>query len=103
MTLAWRKSGSPVPLERDDSSSNRHPVLCFCLSMISAQTLCVCREGKPVPTFPDHALALPVADADGFARPNLDPRIHSLRIERVGVTPRAFASRYPTPLRRGHL
>src|SRR5438445_343280 len=23
--------------------------------MISAQTLCVCREGKPVPTFPDHA------------------------------------------------
>src|SRR6267142_3638349 len=28
----------------------------FCLSMISAQTLRVCREGKPVPTFPDHAL-----------------------------------------------
>src|SRR5207245_4802810 len=27
----------------------------FYLSMISAQTLCVCREGKPVPTFPDHA------------------------------------------------
>src|SRR3984893_8406483 len=25
-------------------------------SMISAQTLRVCREGKPVPTFPDHAL-----------------------------------------------
>jgi hypothetical protein len=25
--------------------------------MISAQTLRVCREGKPVPTFPDHALA----------------------------------------------
>src|SRR5260370_21225344 len=24
--------------------------------MISAQTLRVCREGKPVPTFPDHAL-----------------------------------------------
>jgi hypothetical protein len=24
--------------------------------MISAQTLCVCREGKPVSTFPDHAL-----------------------------------------------
>jgi hypothetical protein len=29
--------------------------LSLCLSMISAQTLCVCREGKPVPTFPDHA------------------------------------------------
>ncbi len=27
-----------------------------CLGMISAQTLRVCREGKPVPTFPDHAL-----------------------------------------------
>jgi hypothetical protein len=25
------------------------------LRMISAQTLRVCREGKPVPTFPDHA------------------------------------------------
>jgi len=25
--------------------------------MISAQThFCVCRDGKPVPTFPDHAL-----------------------------------------------
>jgi len=28
------------------------------LSMISAQTLRVCREGKPVSTFPDHALHL---------------------------------------------
>jgi hypothetical protein len=26
--------------------------------MISGQTLRVCPEGKPVPTFPDHALAL---------------------------------------------
>jgi L-fucose mutarotase len=26
--------------------------------MISGQTLRVCREGKPVPTFPDHALVL---------------------------------------------
>ena len=26
--------------------------------MISAQTLRVCREGKPLRTFPDHALAL---------------------------------------------
>ncbi|MGO8909505.1 MAG: hypothetical protein ACLQDM_09320 [Bradyrhizobium sp.] len=42
-------------LERDDFSLNRHLALSFCLSMISAQTLRVCREGKPVPTFPDHA------------------------------------------------
>src|SRR6185369_5510050 len=28
----------------------------FRLSMISAQTLRVCREGKPLHTFPDHAL-----------------------------------------------
>jgi hypothetical protein len=38
------------PLERDDFSSNRHPALSLCLSMISAQTLRVCREGKPAPT-----------------------------------------------------
>src|ERR1700687_4113486 len=44
-------------LELDDFSSNRHPALSFCWSVISAQTLRVCREGKPVPTFPDHALA----------------------------------------------
>ena len=37
-------------LERDDFSSNRHPALSFCLSMIFF--------GKPVPTFPDHALAV---------------------------------------------
>src|SRR5258707_15048610 len=34
----------------------------FCWSVISAQTLRVCREGNPVPTFPDHALARSVAD-----------------------------------------
>src|SRR6266699_7200712 len=57
-------------LERDDSSSNRHPALSFCLSMISGQTLRVCPEGKPVPThrvvargyaFPDHALKLKIS------------------------------------------
>src|SRR6266581_3276467 len=48
----------PDGLERDDFSSNRHPALSFCLSMISGQTLRVCPEGKPVSTFPDHALAL---------------------------------------------
>src|SRR5882672_10235999 len=35
-------------LERDDFSSIRHPALSFCLSMIFF--------GKPVSTFPDHAL-----------------------------------------------
>src|SRR6201982_4176107 len=30
----------------------------YFLRMISAQTLRVCREGKPLHTFPDHALAL---------------------------------------------
>src|SRR6266478_569565 len=53
--LCSRRCRQP-PLERDDFSWNRHPALSFCLSMISAQTLRVCREGKPVPTFPDHAL-----------------------------------------------
>src|SRR6266849_5991971 len=36
-----------VDLKRDDFSSNRHPALSFCLSMISGQTLRVCPEGKP--------------------------------------------------------
>jgi hypothetical protein len=43
------RAGAPVRLtlqDRDDASSNRHPNLSFCLSMISAQTLRVCREGK---------------------------------------------------------
>ena len=46
----------PGVLERDDFSSNFHPGLSFCLSMISAQTRSafVARE-KPVSTFPDHA------------------------------------------------
>src|SRR5712675_238471 len=39
-----------MDLERDDFSSNRHPALSFCLSMIFSE--------KPVPTFPDHALCL---------------------------------------------
>ncbi len=44
-------------LERDEFRMNRHRALAYCLSMISAQTLRVCREGKPVSTFPDHARA----------------------------------------------
>jgi hypothetical protein len=48
--------GGTTQIERDDFSSNRHPALSFDLSMISGQTLRVCPEGKPVPTFPDHAL-----------------------------------------------
>src|SRR3979490_2302421 len=53
--LSWW--GGQGYLEHDDFSSNRHPALSFCLSMISGQTLRVCPEGKPVPAFPDHALA----------------------------------------------
>jgi hypothetical protein len=34
---------------------NRHLALDSCLRMISAQTLRVCSEGKPLYTFPDHA------------------------------------------------
>src|SRR5438309_2632136 len=37
--------------------TNRHLALSFCLSMISAtNAFRVCREGKPVSTFPDHAV-----------------------------------------------
>src|SRR6266702_8989330 len=55
-TPGWALLHPAISLERDDFSSSRHPALSFCLSMISAQTLRVCREGKPVPTFPDQAL-----------------------------------------------
>ncbi len=40
----------------DHAGQQQGDAVNFCLSMISAQTLCACREGKPVPTFPDHAL-----------------------------------------------
>jgi hypothetical protein len=40
------------------------------LSMISAQTLCVCREGKPLHAFPDHALAVREATDKIQKRPN---------------------------------
>jgi hypothetical protein len=45
------------PLERDDFSSNRHPALSHLFEHdLRANALGVCREGKPLPTFPDHAL-----------------------------------------------
>jgi hypothetical protein len=47
--------GGTTQIERDDSKKS-HPALSFDLSMISGQTLRVSPEGKPVPTFPDHAL-----------------------------------------------
>src|SRR5882672_6974150 len=87
-------AGERRVLERDDFSSNRHPALSFCLSMISAQTLRVCREGKPVPTphqvrgrlFPDHALERATVENDATIdrRPNvvrkvLAPRLYSRR------------------------
>jgi hypothetical protein len=49
----------------------RHRALAYCLSMISAQTLCVCREAKPVSTFPDHGLACRVSRT---SPPHLAPR-----------------------------
>ena len=48
------------PIDRDDFSSNRHPALSFCLSMIFSR--------KPVPTFPDHALSPPEAPQAMFRR-----------------------------------
>src|SRR5882672_660591 len=63
-----------------------------CLSMISAQTLRVCREGKPVSTlgsrghaFPDHAVE---------SRRNA-PSQHDSRVERR-IKPDVVAERGPT-------
>src|SRR5207248_8344596 len=50
LLLRGVSAGAAGGLEQDDFSSNRHPALYFCLSMIFF--------GKPVPTFPDHALVL---------------------------------------------
>src|ERR1700733_14550099 len=56
-------------LKRDEIKLNRHRALASCLSMISAQTLRICREGKPLHTFPDHALVIPRAGIDRAERP----------------------------------
>jgi hypothetical protein len=45
------------------------PLYLFDLSMISGQTLRVCPEGKPVPTFPDHALVRQNAARSSPAQP----------------------------------
>jgi hypothetical protein len=82
--------------EQDDFSSNRHPASHFCLSMISAQTrFRVCREGKPVPTFPDHALkakfSCPINGISDFQK-NLDRHPKSVascqpsRLDKRGVS-----------------
>jgi hypothetical protein len=56
--LPSAKVKSKAPLKRDCVRSTRNRALAYCLRMISAQThFCVCRDGKLVPTFPDHALA----------------------------------------------
>src|SRR5712664_2109790 len=50
----------PPTLDHDPIRLNRLMISSFCLSMISGQTLRVCPEGKPVSTFPDHALVPPI-------------------------------------------
>src|SRR6266700_6004632 len=75
MTRKAPRSGSIAPpidyspsgaaLDHDPIRLNRIMISSFCWSMISAQTLRVCREGKPVPTFPDHALVVDQHPADG--------------------------------------
>jgi hypothetical protein len=46
----------PGILARDDASSNRHPAPSFLFEHdLQANAYRVCPEGKPVPTFPDHA------------------------------------------------
>src|SRR5712671_4499489 len=78
---------------RDDFSSIRHPALSFCLSMISGQTLRVCREGKPVSTFPDHALA---AAADAL---DLAVQRRSLAVDRIVRITQVFLRRHVTRAR----
>jgi hypothetical protein len=51
-TVLTRRA-SMQPPARNDLPSNRRRAPAFDLSMTFAQTLRVCREGKPAPTFPD--------------------------------------------------
>jgi hypothetical protein len=44
--LTKRRAGGGAALERSEIRMNRHHALGFCLRMISAQTLRVCREEK---------------------------------------------------------
>jgi hypothetical protein len=74
-----------------DSSSNSYvwsklqSRLAYCLRAISAQTPCVCRERKPAPTFPDHALrdrldfSIIAAGANGVADPLAEQRSRERR------------------------
>jgi hypothetical protein len=62
MRSRWDASRADL-LEHDSTMLNHVRRPSSCLSMISVQTLRVCREGKPVPTFPDHALPYPDVSA----------------------------------------
>jgi hypothetical protein len=64
-----------LPPERDDFSSNRHPALSFCLSVISGHTLRVCPEGKPVPTFPGYRPAQSEIRGEFFGMPWMIPNL----------------------------
>src|ERR1700737_880059 len=61
-------------LESDSTALNQTLAVSFCLSVISGQTLRVCPEGKPVSTFPDHALAVSQNVLHFFERPVLVER-----------------------------
>src|SRR3982075_1795427 len=79
-----------------DLSSNRHPALSFCLSMISGQTLRVCPEGKPVPTFPDHALAqagVDLVERSGARTQRFLAELVERRVHRVEVAVQVFRLR----------
>ena len=106
-------------LERDDVLRIVISLHFFVLSMISAQTLRACREGKPVPTFPDHAPGPVLRQQDRarfflftdrvwFTSPRLRGEVGSHRrcdpgegdSPRVGLVERGPSSR-PSPLKNG--
>src|SRR5437762_14012505 len=88
-----RAAGGVAPaLERDDFSSNRHPALSFCLSLF----------GKPVPTFPDHALVAKRARQCPYIVPdhiNVSGSVALFARQTVGIErsadPGAGLGRYP--------
>jgi hypothetical protein len=60
--------------------------------MISGQTLRVCPAGKPLHTFPDHALKLAGARERAGARRGHGPRSHAVSLAEIGFAPEMIVS-----------
>ena len=88
-------------LKRDELRMNRHRALASCLAISPRKTLRVRREGKPLRTFPDHALATTNCEARDIAarwpRNPVPARAHPTRAPAPADRPPARPVTYPAP------